>query len=213
MSGGTRIPTGTLLVAGLVLLVVRFDGWIIACSLITSAGVIRTFDLRRGGLEFVPWPLTIIALIMPWAAAHRYLEELGNSANEVRGRERRRHVWNAVVASPGTLVTVWHGWLRAKLVKLAVRALCHRVHQVQLLIRETTPAPRQYQRLRWYCRLILCATGSGQYHVYADPARALLRSCRQSAENAGGGAELDARILNEVEKLACALTSRHPDHA
>lgn len=205
---------GILLVTGLLLLVVLSNSWIIAGLLITIAGGIRIYDLRRGRLKVAPWPLTVVALIMPRPAAHAYLETLGHNINQVRGRERRRHVWHAVRAAPGTLVTVWHDWLRSTLVKLAVWALSRRVRQIQLGIQELDP--RQYRaavrRLRRYCQLILCATGSGQYHEYADSARALRLSCRQWIKN-GGGQELDARIQQEVEKLAATLTSRRPDRA
>lgn len=109
---GTRIPTGIFLVAGLVLLVVMPGLWIIASILITIAAVIRIRDLRRGKFKFAPWPLTVIALIMPRPAAHSYLEEIGHSANEVSVLERRRHVRNAIQKFPETLVTVWHGWTR-----------------------------------------------------------------------------------------------------
>jgi hypothetical protein len=153
---------------------------------------------------------------MPRSDAHIYLEELGHSVNEVRGRERGRHVWHAVVASPGTLVTVWHGWLRERLVRLAVHALSRRVHQVQLLLRDAAAGPRRHRvalrRLRWYCRAILLATGGWQYHEYSGPARALLLSCRRSVEH-GGGTEMDAQILREVKKLAGVLTKRSPDLA
>lgn len=210
---GTRISTGILLVAGLVLIVLRPGGWLVLGLLITIAGVVRIWELRRGKLRHVPWPLTFIALFMPGPAGPVYLEELGYSANEVRGRERGRHVWHAVVASPRTLVTVWHSWLRAKLVGLTVRAVSRRVHEVQLMVQAD---PRRHRvarrRLRRYCRLILLATGRWQYHEYAVPAHALLLSCRQPVEK-GGGAELDARIQQEMEKLACALTSRRPDRA
>jgi len=216
ISVGTRIPTGVVLVAGLVLLVALPGQWIVAGLLITITGVIRIYDLRRGRLRFAPWPLAIIALLMPRPVAHSYLEEFGHHNNEIPGWERRRHVRNAIVASPGTLVTVWHDWLRAKMVKLTVRALSSRVHQAELLVQDMTAGARQYRvalrRLRRYCRLILCATGSGRFHEYAGPACALLLSCRQSAEN-GGGAELAERIRQEVRMLACALTSWRPDHA
>lgn len=208
---GTRISTGILLVAGFVLILVRPGGWIVMALLITIAGAVRVHGLRRGKLRFVPWPLTIIALMMPWPAARVYLEELGHSAGAVLGRERRRHVWHAVVASPGTLVTVWHGWLREKLVKLAAWALAGRVHQAQLLLWDTRRRRVALRRLRRYCRLILCATGDGQYHEFAGPAQVLLLSC-QEARN-GGGAELDARIRQEVEKLVCVLANRRPDPA
>lgn len=202
-----------LLVAGIVLLVVRPGEWVIAVLLISVAGVIRIHDLRRGALRFVPWSLTIIALIMPRPEARAYLEELGHSANAVRGRERRRHVWDAVVAAPRTLVTVWYGWLRSKMVRMTVRVLSRRVHDVQHLIEGAAVGSRSYRaalrRLRRYCRVILCATGSGQYREYAVPARALLECCRQSGNNDAD----DARIRQEVEKLACALTSRRPDRA
>jgi hypothetical protein len=204
-----------LLVAGIVLLVVRHGEWIIAVLLISGSGVIRIYDLRRGALRFVPWSLTIIALVMPRPAARAYLEELGHSANAVGGRERRRHVRVAVMAAPRTLVTVWHGWLRTKMVRLTVRVLSRRVDGVQYLIENSAVGSRRYRvavrRLRRYCRVILCATGSGQYREYAVPARALLECCRQS----GGGRDADAaaRIRQEVEKLACALTSRRPGRA
>lgn len=213
---GTRIPTGVVLFAGLVLLVVLPDQWIVAGLLITITGVIRIYDLRRGRLRFAPWPLTIIALLMPRPVAHSYLEEFGHNINEMRGWERRRHVGNAIVASPGTLVTVWHDWLRSKVVELTVRALSSRVHQAELQVQDMAAGARQYRvalrRLRRYCWLILCATGSGRFHEYAGPARALLLSCRQSTEY-GGGAELAERIRQEVGMLACALTSRRPGHA
>jgi hypothetical protein len=213
---GTRIPTGIVLVAGIVLLVFWPEKWIISGLLIIVGSVIRIYGLRRGKLKFVPWPLTVIALVMPRPAAHSYLEEVGCSANEVRGRERRRHVWRAIVASPGTLVTVWHGRLRAKLVKMTVWALSRRVRQVQFQIWDVTASHRQYQAalrsLRRSCWLILCATGRGQYPEYAAPARALLVSCRRSAEN-GGEAELAARIRREVDKLAFVLTTWRPDRA
>lgn len=208
---GTRISTGILLVAGFVLILLRPGGWIVMGFLIAIGVVVRVHGLRRGKLRFVPWPLTIIALMMPWAAAHVYLEELGHSAGAVLGRERRRHVWHAVVASPRTLVTVWHGWLRGQLVKLAVWALVNRVHQVQLLLGDTRRRRVALRRLRRYCRLILCATGGGQYHEYAGPAQVLLLSCRE-AKN-GDSAELDARIRQEVERLVCVLTNRRPDPA
>lgn len=213
---GTRIPTGILLIAGLVLLVVRPDWSIIAGLLIIAAGVIRIHDLRRGRLKGAPWPLTIIALFMPRPAAHSYLEELGHSASEVCGRERKLHVRHAVAAAPRTLVTVWHCWLRTQLVKLTVWVLSNRVPPVQHLIQDMAASPRQYRtalrRLQRYCRLILCATGNEQFHEYADVARGLLLSCRQRRKN-GSSAELDARIRQDVEKLACALTNRRPDRA
>jgi hypothetical protein len=213
---GTRIPTGILLVAGLVLLVIWPSEWIIAGLLINTVGGIRIYDLRRGRLKFVPWPLTIIALIMPRPAAYSYLEDLGHSANEVQGQERRRHIWHAVVASPATLITVWRVWLRARLVELILWVLFHRVHQARRLIQDVAPGSRQYRvalrRLRRYCRLITLTSGSGQYHEYVGPARALLLSCRQSAEK-GGDADLDARIWQELEELARALASRRPDRA
>ena len=216
VSVGTRIPTGILLIAGLVLLVVRSDWWIIAGLLIITAGVIRIYDLRCGKLKIAPWPLTIIALFMPRPAAHSYLEELGHSANEVRGRERKRHVWHAVVAAPRTVGTVWHGWLRTQLMRPTVWALSHRVPQAQLIIQDMAATPRQYRaalrRLQRYCQLILCATGNEQFHEYADVARTLLLSCRQWTKN-GSSAELDAQIRHDVEKLACALTNRRPDRA
>jgi hypothetical protein len=211
-----RIPTGILLVAGFVLLVVLPEFSIITGSLMIVTAVLRVRDLRRGRLGLVPWPLTVVALLMPRPAAHFYLEDLGHNANEVRGRERRRHVWHAVMASPGTVVTVWHGWLRSKLVAMTVWALAHRVHQVQLLFQEVEVGSRRYRaalrRLRWYCRLILGVTGNGHRHEYTAPARTLLQSLRQSAES-GGDAKSDARIRQEVERLACALTSPRPDPA
>ncbi len=207
---GTRIPTGILLVAGLVLLFVRPGEWIIVV-LMAAVVVIRICDLRRGTLKFAPWPLTIIALFMPRPAARSYLEELGHSVNQVWGRERGWHVWDAVKAFPGTLVTVWHCWLRAKVVTLTVRVLSRRVHQ--LLLTDMAVSPRRaLRRLRRYCRLVLYATGRAQYRMYADSARALLRSCEQLTEH-GGGVELDALVRQEAEKLACALTSRRPDRA
>lgn len=213
---GTRIPTGILLVAGPALLVILPKGWIVAVLSITVAGVFRIRDLRRGRLAFAPWPLTIIALIMPRPVAHSYLEEFAHNANEVGGQERRRHVWNAIRAAPVTLVVVWHDWSRARLVGLTARVLSSRVHQVQLVIQDLTTDPRRYdaaiRRLRRYCRLILCATGSGRFHEYAGPARALLLSCGQAAEN-GAGAEPAARIRQEVDKLVCVLTNRRPDRA
>jgi hypothetical protein len=203
-----------LLVAGIVLLVVHRGEWVIAVMSISVAALIRIIDLRRGALRFVPWSLTIIALVMPRPAALTYLEELGHSANAVRGRERRRHVRVAVVAAPRTLVTVWHGWLRSKVVWLAVRVLSRRVHAVQHLIEDAAVGPRYrlaLRRLRRYCRVILCATGSWQYHEYAGPARALLESCRRS-DGSDDVAAL-ARVRQDVEKLACALTSRRPGRA
>lgn len=213
---GTRIPTGILLVAGVLLLLARPGEWLVAGIMITAAGVLRTWDLRRGRLSHAPWPLTIIALFMPPSAARSYLEEFAHTTGEVRGRERRRHVWNATAAGPRTLAAVWHDWLRAKLVRLTVRALSSRIHRAKSVIQDLTAEPRRYRaairRLRRYCRLILCATGSWRCHEYEGPARALLSSCKQMAEN-GGGAEAAARIRLEVEKLVRALASRRPDRA
>ncbi|WP_133903449.1 hypothetical protein [Actinophytocola oryzae] len=202
--------------AGLVLLVVRPEKSIIALILITIAAVLRIRDLRRGRLRFAPRPLTVIALLMPLSVARSYLEEFARNATEVHGREARRHVWNAVVESPATLVTVWHDWFRTKLVRLTARLLSSRVDRVRLVIRDLAAAPGRHEaalrRLQRYCRLILLATGSGQFHDYAGPAEALLRSCRQSAEN-GGDAELTTRIQKDVDRLVCALASRRPDRA
>jgi hypothetical protein len=205
-----------LLVAGIALLVVLPDEWPIALLLIFVSGMIRIHDLRRGALRFVPWSLVIIALVMPLSAARGYLEELGHSANEVGGRERRRHVRVAVVAAPRTLGIVWHGYLRSKVVRLTVRVLSSRVPDVQHLIEGAAVGSRHYRsalrRLRRYCRVILCATGSGQYREYAAPARALLECCRPPAS---GGDDADAalRIRRGVENLACALASRRPGRA
>jgi hypothetical protein len=213
---GTRIPTGFLLVAGFVLLVVLPEFSIITGALMIVAGAVRVHDLRRGRLGVVPWPLTIIAVLMPRPGAHNYLESLGHNANEVRGRERRRHMWDAVLASPGTLVTVWHGWLRSKLVAVTVWALADRVDQVQQLLKDAAVDPGRrhaaLRRLRRYCRLILCVTGNAHRHECAVAAFALLQTLRQSADSRGD-AELDARIRRDVEKLACALTSPRPDPA
>ena len=162
----------------------------------------------------MPWPLTIIAVAMPRPDARVYLEDLGHSANAVQGRERRRHVRVAIVAAPRTLVTVWHGWLRSKMVWVAVRVLSRRVPGVQHLIESSAVGSRRYRvalrRLRRYCRVILCATGSGQYREYAAPARAILECGRRPGYD---DAEAAARVRQEVEKLACALTSRRPGRA
>ena len=204
------------LVAGIVLLVVRPDEWPVALLLIFVSGMIRIYDLRRGALRFVPWSLVIIALAMPLPVARGYLEELGHSANAVPGRERRRHVRVAVVAAPRTLDIVWRRYLRSTVVLLAVRVLSRRVHDVQQLIEGAAVGSRRYRvalrRLRRYCRVILCATGSGQYREYAVPARALLDCCRPPA---GGCGDADAavRVRYEVENLACALTGRRPGRA
>lgn len=212
---GTRVTAGILLVAGIVLLVIRPAGWIIAGLSITIAAAIRIYDLRRGRLRSAPWPVVIIALLMSHPAACRYLEEVGGSAGEVEGDARRRQLRDAFRNAPGTLVTVWRGRLRSPWVKLAGRVLSHRVEEMRLLIEDATPDQRRYQvalrRLRRYCWLILCATGSGD-GVYSRPARALRHSCRESAVNAGD-ADLAAQVRQDVKKLACALTSERPDRA
>jgi hypothetical protein len=212
---GTRVPTGILLVTWLVVLVVAPGEWIIAGLLISVTAAIRFYDLRRGALRFMPWPLTVIAFLMPLPAGRDYLEEVGQNVSEARGRERRRYVLNAVVASPRTLVTVWHGWLRAKMVFVTVRVLSRRVHDVQLLIEAAGVGQRRYRvalrRLRRYCRVILYATGRGQYREYAGPARALLEITRQLPDDLD--ADVAARINQEVEKLACVLTNRRPGRA
>jgi len=190
--------------------------WVVAGLLITVGGALRIYDLRSGKFRFMPWPMTIIAFVMPRPTAHSYLETVGHQVNEVQDQVREQYMRDAIKAAPKTLVTLWCRWARDTFVRVTVGIVSRRVHHVQPLIEDATASPRRYRvvlrRLRLCCRLILCATGNGKYHQYAAPARALLSSCRHAAED-DGSAELAALVRQDVEKLACALANRRPDRA
>lgn len=201
----TLVLLGILAIAGLIFLVVwRSAGKIavFAGALLVISRVLVFCDLRRHHLRYAPWPLTITALFMPQADARRYLEALASGFYELRGRLRRRHMWNAIRTAPRAVLALWHLWLREKWVALAVRGLTDRVHLIQGLIESTPPGSRRHRaarrRLRRYCRLILCATGTWQYDEIARPARALLR-CRPSE---GEIAELTTLTADLVRTLA-----------
>lgn len=201
----TLVLLGILAVAELIFLVVWHNAGkivVFACALLVISRVLVFCDLRRHHLRYAPWPLTITALFMPQADARRYLEALASGFYELRGRQRRRHMWNAIRTAPKASLALWHCWLRAKWVALAVCALTDRVHRVQGLIESTPPGSRRHRaarrRLRLYCRLVLCATGTWQYDEIARPARALLR-CRPPK---GEIAELTTLTAELVRALA-----------
>jgi hypothetical protein len=181
---------------------------VVGGALIGISIIIRIRDLRTEDLADVPLSIVIVAVLSPPAHARDYLADLGSAATETRGRERRRHLVNIIATAPQTLATLWSGWLRTSLVRFTITALSRRIARLEHTLTEH-PWPRlTLPRLRLFCRLILCATGSWQYGDLAEAARALSRTCRRSAVSSGHA--LGTSIHRETNELVTTMGAWRP---
>jgi len=157
----------------------------------------RLCDLRQRNGAGIPWSLTVIAMLLPPGQDRYYLGYLTAGVDRTRRGERRRHTWNAVTATPGTLVTLWGGWLRTGLVRLTIAALRDQVTEAK----QAPPSPATRRRLRRCCRLIRLATGGRQYQVLTEAAQTLSLTC----------ADAGADVRQETAALVTAMTEWRPD--
>jgi hypothetical protein len=203
---------------------------------ITAALLVRLRLLRRKGLQKrVPHALALIAIMLPDADAIRYLEMMASPLAEVTERgDRRRIIRDSIAHSPAAVMIAWSGWLRTRMVALAVRYCRPQVEHIESVIKHSPPPSlltspirqrqlRQYWlRLRLICYVLISATGQWQYQELATSARTLAHRCRRLAQHTGNdefmedavtAAALALHVHQGTRELATALDEWQPDIA